>query len=537
MFQSLRSAFPDTTPARLAESSARIEKELTMKQRRLVDARLSRQASQTSATLRESEAAHANIPDAAPNPEAQALLGERARALKRALGRLPQRERLLIRLRFEQELTLEQVAKLLALGDDCVVESGGCLATPLTTDQRGPGFFRKVGTHVDVGAFEYCPTCTAQLGSVAPVTVAIRSVGPNVAGWNNTDVTVTLNSTDYACGSGVKEVTYSAKAAQTIPATTVTGNVASIPLNAEGQTTLTYFATDNAGNTEKPQTITVNIDKSMPSISCAPADGNWHASDVSISCTASDALSGLNVSADSSFFLSTNVPAGTETANATTNSHTVCNIAGNCATAGPFSGNRIDKKAPTITLSAPVAGIYLLNQAVTASYTCTDGGSGLAACSGPVASGSPIDTVTAGTKTFTVKASDNVGNSAPPQSVSYTVSYGIQVLFDQSRAAKSGSTIPIKIGMMDANGTNMSSLAVVLHAVSVVQISTSASVTLDDAGNANPDFDFRYDSSLAATGGYIFNLKTTGYGTGSYLLNYTVGGDPNLHSVQFQVRQ
>jgi hypothetical protein len=145
--------------------------------------------------------------------------------------------------------------------------------------------------------------------------------------------------------------------------------------------------------------------------------------------------------------------------------------------------------------------------------------------------------VTAGTKTFTVKASDNVGNSAPPQSVSYTVSYGIQVLFDQSRAAKSGSTIPIKIGMMDANGTNMSSLAVVLHAVSVVQISTSASVTLDDAGNANPDFDFRYDSSLAATGGYIFNLKTTGYGTGSYLLNYTVGGDPNLHSVQFQVRQ
>ena len=121
-FQSLRLTFHDITHARLDESSARIEKELTMKQRRLLDARLSRQASQTSATLRDTAAGHANIPDAAPNPEAQALLGERARALKRALGRLPQRERLLIRLRFEQELTLEQVAKLLDLGNAQRVE-------------------------------------------------------------------------------------------------------------------------------------------------------------------------------------------------------------------------------------------------------------------------------------------------------------------------------------------------------------------------------------------------------------------------------
>src|SRR5260370_14240064 len=121
-FQSLRLTFHDITHARLAESSAQIEKELTMKQPRLLDARLSRQARQTSATLRETEAGHANIPDAAPNPEAQALLGERARDLKRPLGRLPQRERLLIRLRLEQELTLEQAAKLLDLGNAQRVE-------------------------------------------------------------------------------------------------------------------------------------------------------------------------------------------------------------------------------------------------------------------------------------------------------------------------------------------------------------------------------------------------------------------------------
>lgn len=120
--QLLRSNFPAITQAQLAESSARIEKELTTKQRRLLDARLSWQASQTSSGFEEALAAHANVPDPAPSPEAQTLSKERATTLRRALGRLPPRERLLIRLRFEQDLTLEQVAKLLDLGNAQRVE-------------------------------------------------------------------------------------------------------------------------------------------------------------------------------------------------------------------------------------------------------------------------------------------------------------------------------------------------------------------------------------------------------------------------------
>jgi hypothetical protein len=38
--------------------------------------------------------------------------------------------------------------------DDCVVQNPGCLASPLSTDQRGTGFPRKSGAHVDIGAFE-----------------------------------------------------------------------------------------------------------------------------------------------------------------------------------------------------------------------------------------------------------------------------------------------------------------------------------------------------------------------------------------------
>ena len=63
-------------------------------------------------------------------------------------------------------------------------------------------------------------------------------------------------------------------------------------------------------------------------------------------------------------------------------------------------------------------------------------------------------------------------------------------------------------------------------ALSVIRTSSSASVALDDAGQANPDFDFRFDPSLGGAGGYVFNLKKTGYATGAYVLNYSVGGDP-----------
>jgi hypothetical protein len=61
---------------------------------------------------------------------------------------------------------------------------------------------------------------------------------------------------------------------------------------------------------------------------------------------------------------------------------------------------------------------------------------------------------------------------------------------------------------------------------------------VDDAGNANPDSNFRFDGGLGPNGGYIFNLKTTGLATGTYVLTFTVAGDPTTHNTElvFQVR-
>ena len=162
-------------------------------------------------------------------------------------------------------------------------------------------------------------------------------------------------------------------------------------------------------------------DRTAPTISCAAPDGAWHAGNVTLGCTASDSGTGLADTADASFWLVTSVGAGIETANASTDSRVVCDVEGNCATAGPIAGNRIDRKAPSITVTTPAGGaVYPLNENVAADYGCADAGSGPSSCVGTVADGAPIDTSTTGAKTFVVNAADAVGNSSTA-SVTYTV--------------------------------------------------------------------------------------------------------------------
>jgi hypothetical protein len=154
-----------------------------------------------------------------------------------------------------------------------------------------------------------------------------------------------------------------------------------------------------------------STDVTPPLITCAAADGVWHAANVTLTCTAADADSGLDNPADASFTLTTNVAPGQESANAFTDSNTVCDLAGNCAVA-QVGGNMIDLRAPAVSVVTPgTNAIFTLGQVVLASYNCPDGGSGLASCSGPVASGQALDTATLGAKNFPVTGTDNVGNS------------------------------------------------------------------------------------------------------------------------------
>ncbi len=116
-----------------------------------------------------------------------------------------------------------------------------------------------------------------------------------------------------------------------------------------------------------------------------------------------------------------------------------------------------------------------------------------------------------------------------------TPKYRVCPLYDPTKAHKAGSTIPIKLQLCDNSGNDLSSSSITVHATSVTLVSTSVSGVVQDSGNANPDGDFRFDSSLGNTGGYIFNLSTKGLVPGTYSLSFTVTGDSFVYAVLFQV--
>src|SRR5215208_140366 len=131
-----------------------------------------------------------------------------------------------------------------------------------------------------------------------PSTSATRSVEPNAAGWNKTNVTVRLNATDNQGGSGVQKITYAASGAQSIAQTDATGDSVELAFDQEGTTTLTYYATDKAANVEDQKTLTLKIDKSAPTGTVSIYDGasRTRSRSVTLSLSATDFSPGSGVS-------------------------------------------------------------------------------------------------------------------------------------------------------------------------------------------------------------------------------------------------
>jgi hypothetical protein len=126
----------------------------------------------------------------------------------------------------------------------------------------------------------------------------------------------------------------------------------------------------------------VDEDPTAPAVSCASADGVWHAGDVAVACTAEDPESHVPNPDDQAFELGTNVPAGSETADAATGTREVCNGAGVCAPAGPVTGNKVDKKAPSnparVRSTDHTTGKWSRDREVSIVFdAASDGGSGV----------------------------------------------------------------------------------------------------------------------------------------------------------------
>ena len=112
--------------------------------------------------------------------------------------------------------------------------------------------------------------------------------------------------------------------------------------------------------------------------------------------------------------------------------------------------------------------------------------------------------------------------------------YEACLLYDPTKAHRSGSTAPLKVQLCDSGGANLSSPDVVLTVAGLTKLDGSATTALADSpGNSNPDSAFRYDPDLA---GYVFNLSTKGLSRGTWELRFTVAGSPMVHALPFDVR-
>jgi mannan endo-1,4-beta-mannosidase len=330
------------------------------------------------------------------------------------------------------------------------------------------------------------------------------SCGSSDGAWHADNVAISCTATDG--GSGLANPGDANFVLSTnVPAGTETANGA----------TSSRDVCDQAGNCAQAGPIGGNkVDRRAPDVTCEAPDGAWHAGDVNLACSASDAGSGLANAADAAFSLATSVPDGTETADAATSSRQVCDAVSHCAAAGPIGGNKIDKKPPSVSVAVPAPNAnYVFKQPIAASYGCTDGGSGVASCTGTVASGANVPTgLPVGARTFSVTARDGVGRSSTTP-VQYNVRFTFQGFFyprnqPMLNVVQAGRTVPVRFALVDYFGASVYPAVgvniFVANSPSVGQLACPSATTFNVTQTASAGL--RYDSS---SGRYEYGFVTS----------------------------
>jgi hypothetical protein len=302
--------------------------------------------------------------------------------------------------------------------------------------------------------------------------------------WYNADVTVT-----FTCGDGGSGV-----ASCSAPSTLGEG---------AGQS-VTGTATDYADNSNSATVSGINIDETVPtaSASASPAanTNGWNNTDVTVSFSGNDGLSGIDF-CDAAVVLSSEGAGQSASGDCT-------DKAGNVS--APASATvSIDKTAPSVSLVGGPAngGIYYFGSVPTApTCSASDALSGLAgACS---VSGY---SAAIGFHTVSAAATDKAGNTGTATQ-SYTVlawtTGGFYQPVDMGgvwNTVRNGSTVPLKFELW-AGSTELTDIASVKSITSaVVQCTAGSEDAIETVVTATGGTTLRYD---ATAGQFIFNWKT-----------------------------
>ena len=122
---------------------------------------------------------------------------------------------------------------------------------------------------------------------------------------------------------------------------------------------------------------------------------------------------------------------------------------------------------------------------------------------------------------------------APPPIGSVT---GIRLMSQENAAVTSGAKIRFKLQLTGTDGKNLSSPVLGVRAVGVSSTQDPAASVTPLSREANPVDAFFFDERIGDSGGYVFELNTTGLEPGSYVLHFQAGKDPQDRTVGFRVK-
>ncbi|MEV4621609.1 family 16 glycoside hydrolase [Asanoa sp. NPDC049573] len=270
-------------------------------------------------------------------------------------------------------------------------------------------------------------------------------VTATVAGERNDDgayvgtATVTVAATD--ADSGVATIEYSLDGA---PYAAYTAPVA---VTQPGAHTLSARATDEAGNTSEPETVTFTVadttgpDTTAPTVTAAVTgdqnESGAYLGSATVTITAADAESGVDIveyAVDGGSYAAYLAPVTVNTVGQHTVTFRATDEAGNTSAPGsvrfavadaPNPDNTPPAATATVTGTRDTAGAYV--GAATVTLAATDEGSGVDSIEYSL-DGAPYAAYTApvtvnqvGAHTLSYRATDNAGNASTPRTATFTV--------------------------------------------------------------------------------------------------------------------
>ena len=247
------------------------------------------------------------------------------------------------------------------------VSSGGSTLTPLAELPVSTANYQVGISHTLSIPFQAKPP-----DSTPPIITASVSPGPNAAGWNNSNPTISWSVNDPESGIGSS------------PGCLTTA----VSVETAG-TTFTCTATNNAGLLASTS-VTIKLDKTVPGASAArtplPNANGWNSTNVTVLFSCTDALAGPLAAAYSTTI-------SNEGASQLV-SYVCQDAAGNSSTAS--AGVSIDKTKPIVTSVVATPNPAAVNTAISLSANLTDSGSSNLALfqyridAGPVNSSDPV---------------------------------------------------------------------------------------------------------------------------------------------------